>query len=128
MTYVVLFVFCIVFIELSSILNVREQAADMLRRSRDAAKVLASSEMHDDAKEAFVRRASLAMLRATAALTLKLAAIAAALLATYLAMISLFPALEAGLLQSFASPTAIIGATAAAAGYVWVRNVVVKQL
>lgn len=128
MSYVFLFFACVVFIELFLFLDLRKQAGTMLNRCREAVRTLAASDLSDDEKEAYVRRTSLVMLKATGTFTLKFLLIAAVLYAGYLAALSAFPALEQALLPSLVSPAAIVTLTIAAACYVWARNAVVRQL
>ena len=128
MIYGLLFLFCVVFLEFFLLLDLRKGAIAIAARSREAVRVMVAKDMSDDDKEAFVRRASLAMLKATATLTLKLLGIFAVLYAIFLGAVALVPDLERPLLDSFVSPPIILMLTIATVLYAWVRNAVVKQL
>ena len=58
MIYVALFPFCVVLFELFALLKMGSDATAIIRRSRDAMRVLVSSELGDDDKEVFMLSAS----------------------------------------------------------------------
>src|SRR5262245_48670894 len=119
MSYALLFLFCVVFIELFLLLDLRKDAATIVARSREAARVVGTKGMSDDEKEAFMRRESLAMFKTTAMLTLKLVGIGAVLYAIFRATVALLPALERPLLESFVSPPIVVMMTIATVLYAW---------
>lgn len=128
MIYALLLLSCVVFLELFLFLDLRAEATAIVARSREAVRVMVAKDMSDDDKEAFMRRASLAMLKATATFTLKFLGIFAVLYAIFLGAVALVPDLERPLLDSFVSPPIILMLTIATASYAWVRNAVLKQL
>ena len=128
MIYALLFLFCIVFLELFLLLDLRKEAIAIVARSRAAVRVMVAKDMSDDDKEAFMRRESLAMLKATAMFTLKFLGIFAVLYAIFLGAVAVMPDLERPLLDSFVSPPIIVMLTIATVLYAWVRNAVLKQL
>lgn len=128
MIYALLLLFCVVFLELFLLLGLRKEATAIVARSREAVRVMVAKDMSDDDKEAFMRRASLAMLKATATFTLKFLGIFAVLYAIFLGAVALMPDLERPLLDSFVSPPIILMLTIATGLYAWVRNAVLKQL
>jgi hypothetical protein len=128
MSYALLFLFCVVFLELFLLLDLRKEAVAIVARSREAVRVVVAKGMSDDEKEAFMRRESLAMLKATAMLTLKLLGICAVLYAMFLGTVAVMPDLERPLLDSFVSPPIIVMMTIATVLYAWARNAVLKQL
>jgi cytochrome c biogenesis protein CcdA len=85
-----------------------------------------SSEMGDDEKEAFMRRAALKMLIATILFVAKFLLIVLALSAVYWLSVTVFPELQEPIMESFVSPTIIVGLTLLAIAYVWARNVIFK--
>ncbi|HEY7640238.1 MAG TPA: hypothetical protein VH814_10975 [Steroidobacteraceae bacterium] len=128
MRYALLFLFCVVFIELFLLLDPRKEAVAIVRRSHEAARVAAAKGMSDDEKEAFMRRESLAMFKATAMLTLKFLGIFAVLYAIFLGTVAVMPDLERPLLDDFVSPPIIAMMTIATVLYAWARNAILKQL
>jgi hypothetical protein len=128
MIYALLLLFCIVFLELFLLLRLRREATAIVARSREAARVMVAKDMSDDDKEAFMRRASLAMLKLTVTFTLKFLGIFAVLYAIFLGAVALMPDLERPLLDCFASPPIILMLTIVSGLYAWVRNAVLKQL
>ena len=128
MIYGLLLLFCVVFLELFLLLDLRKGATAIVARSREAVRVMVAKDMSDDDKEAFMRSASLAMLKTTATFTLKLLGIFAVLYAIFLGAIALVPDLERPLLDSFVSPPIILMLTIATVLYAWVRNAILKQL
>lgn len=128
MSYALLLLFCVVFLELFLLLDLRKEAVAIAARSREAMRVVAAKGMSDDEKESFMRRESLAMFKATATLTLKLLGIAAVLYAIFLGAVAVMPDLERPLLDSFVSPRIIAMMTIATVLYAWARNAILKQL
>ena len=126
MIYVYLLVSCIVFIELFILFDVKKEAMGIVTLSREVMGILMSSGLDDDAKEAFMRRASIDTFKATLIISLKFLLIILMLYAMYWIMVYAFPMLRDPILDSFVSPLVIIGLTAAAMVYVWARNVVIK--
>ena len=126
MIYVFLVVSCIVFVELFIFLDLKTDAAKIVKRSHKSIGVAISSELDDDEKEDFMRKASIQMFMGTFILTIKFLLIAVVLFAMYWLMISFVPDLRDPILNSFVSPIVIIGVTAAAMSYAWVRNVILK--
>jgi hypothetical protein len=128
MIYALLFLFCVVFLELFLLLDLRKEAIAIVARSREAVRVMVAKDMSDDEKEAFMRRESLAMLKATAMFALKFLGIFAVLYAIFLGAVAVIPDLERPLLDSFVSPPIIVILTIATVLYAWARNAVLKQL
>ena len=128
MIYVFFVISCIVFIELFIFLNLQTEAAKIITRSREAMGVVISSELDDDAKEAFMRRAAIEMFKATFIFAIKFLLIVVVLYAMYWLLVRIFPELRYPILESLVSPIIIIGVTFAAMSYAWVRNVIIKQL
>jgi hypothetical protein len=128
MSYVLIFGSSIIFIELFLILNLGQDARALVNGTRESLQMLGRDDIGDEAKEDFVRGASIRMLTRTTTLTLKLLLIAAVIYALYRAAVFARPALEPELTQSLVSPTALAVVTAAAACYVLLRNAVRKRI
>lgn len=126
MIYASLTIFCIVFVELFLFLNIRKDIALVASTAQESLRVLASAKMTDDAKEAFVRRASLALFKATGFFAAKVIAILFTLYFIYFLFIVASPGLEQDLLRSFVSPMVILITSIVAMCYAWVRNVILK--
>lgn len=126
MIYVFLLASCIVFIELFIVLDLKQEATDMVARSHAAMRVMMSAEYDDDEKETLVRRASIDMFKATFLFALKFLLIVLVLYTMYWLTVTVFPGLRGPILGSIVSPIVVIGLTLAAAAYVWARNVILK--
>lgn len=128
MTYAVLFVFCIVFLELFLFLQLRNEVMAIMRRSREALRVLMTRDLDDSEKESFMRRESVLMLKAAVLFTAKFAIIFGVLYLVYLLAVSVFPDLQDEILDSLVSPAVIVILTGATLCYAWARNAIRKQL
>lgn len=114
----------LIFVEAFFFLRLDRQARAVLGIARDSMSVLADARFSDADKEACARRASRLVLKATAVMVLKLAAIAAVLYAVFLGITWIHPSSAAGLLAALASPLVILAVTLVAFGYVWMRNAI----
>ena len=128
MIYLVLLSSCVVFVELFLLLDLKREALQIAGLSRETLAVVMSSELGDEAKETFMRRASIDVFGATCRLVGKFLAILAVLYAIFWLASTLSPELGDRIVESFVSPSIIIGLTILTAAYVWARNVVRKQL
>lgn len=128
MTYALLFGLCVIFVELFLFLDLRRQAAAILRQARQSVSVLTDRDVGDDEKEAFVRSAALGVLGTTGGFAAKLALIAGVLYAAYRGAAWAFPGLEDALLRDAVSPVVVVTVTLTAVCYAWARDAVVKQL
>ena len=128
MTWVLQFVLCVVFLELFLLLKLGPEAMSILNRSREGARVFTDASLDDDQKEAFMRRASVEMLKATGRLVLKIAAIGAALYLAYLLIVALVPTSREAIVAGFTSISVIAILTVATVVYAWARNVISKKL
>ncbi len=117
---------CVIFIELFIFLDLKNDAMRLVTQSRKAMSVVMSSKLDDDAKEAFLRQASIEMFKATFVLAMKFLVITVVLYAMYWLLVTIAPDLRVPILESFVSPVVIIGVTVVAMSYAWVRNVVRK--
>lgn len=122
MIYVPLFLICVVLFELFALLKMGGDALAIIARSRDSMRVLASTELSDDEKEAYVRRGSLDIFKATMRFALKFAFIALILYLVFLAIVTLFPALRDGMVKAFYSPLVIVILTVGTMAYAWARK------
>jgi hypothetical protein len=126
MLYVYLGVSCIAFVELFIALDILHESRSLISRTHEAMRVVMSTELDDDQKEVFMRRASLEMFKSTGLFLGKFLVIAAALYAVYVAAVAVFPDLRPQILASLASPASMVGLTAFAFVYVWARNVIFR--
>lgn len=128
MIYVPLVLFCVAFLELFIFFDIRKSAVEIITRSQESVRVLMSSEMGDDEKEAFMRRGSVELFKATGLFSFKFFLIFATLYLMYLLLITIFPSLGDTLINSFLSPSVIVILTIVTMCYAWARNAVLKQL
>lgn len=122
MIYLPLFVLCVVFFELFMALHMGKDAFAILARSRESMRVLASADMSDDEKEAYVRRASLDTFKATLGFALKFVVIGVVLYLVFMAIVTLMPARRDELVQALYSPLVIVVLTVLTIAYAWVRT------
>jgi hypothetical protein len=128
MTYAVLLVLCIVFLELFLFFRLRDDVMTIFRRSREALRVFMAKDLDDSEKETFMRRESVLMLKAAGSFTAKFAIIFGVLYLVYLLAVSAFPDLRDEILDSLVSPAVIVILTVATLCYAWARNAIRKQL
>ena len=126
MIYLFLMISCVIFIELFIFFDLKNDAMKLVTQSREAMSVVMSSKLHDDSKEAFMRQASIETLKGTFMFAMKFLLITVVLYAIYWLLITMVPDLRVPILESFVSPTVIIGVTVAAMSYAWLRNVILK--
>lgn len=127
MTYAYLVAASILFVELVVRLDFRRDARRVAARSREALSVIASAET-DDVKAAWMRRASLDVLRGTLGLCARIGVIAAVLGATWWAVVAMSPALGHAILEKSVSPAVVVALTLVASAYGWLRHVVLERL
>jgi hypothetical protein len=128
MTYAMLLVLCIVFLELFLFFRLRDDVMTIFRRSREALRVFMAKDLDDSEKETFMRRESVLMLKAAGSFTAKFAIIFGVLYLVYLLAVSAFPDLRDEILDSLVSPAVIVILTVATLCYAWARNAIRKQL
>jgi hypothetical protein len=126
-TYVLLLLFGVVFVELVVALDFRTQVVRIHAGARDAFRMLAS-DASDDEKEAAMRRESLGLFRATGIFLVKLLAVGAALALLYALVVMAWPAGERDLVASFTSPVDIAVVSIVLVLYAWGRHAVAKKL
>jgi hypothetical protein len=114
----------IIFVEAFFFLGLGKQARGVFAIARDAMSVLADRRLGDEEKESCARRASGLILKMTAIVVLKLAAIGGVLFAFFLGAAKLFPASAEDLFAALASPIVLAVVTLAAVGWVWMRNAI----
>jgi hypothetical protein len=118
----------VIFVEAFLFLELGKQARGILATTRVTLAILTDAQRSDEEKESTARRAAGALLAMTATVVLKLAAIAAVLAGFFAGAVRLFPEREAGFTAALTSPAAIVLLTVVAAGYVWTRNAILRQV
>jgi hypothetical protein len=114
----------IIFVEAFFFLRLDRQARGVFVIARDAMSVLADGRLGDEEKESCARRASHLILKMTAVVVVKLAAIGGALYALFLGTATLFPGSADDLLAALTSPIVLVALTLVAIGWVWIRNAI----
>jgi len=127
MVYGPLLLLSIVLFELFVLLKMGENAKAIIASSHQAMKVLASSDLADEEKEAFMRRGSVEILKATLGLAAKLVLAGAILFALFELIVMLFPTLRQPLIESFVSPVVIVILTVVVVAYAWVRKATLRH-
>lgn len=109
-------------------LNLGVEGRALLQTSRESLRVLTSADFNDEAKERFVRSASLRVLGATGQFVLKLCLLAAVAFGLYSAATLWAPGMEPELSRAIRSPAVIADLSLVTALYVLVRHVVRRAL
>ena len=120
--YAPLFMLCIVFVELFIRLGIGKDAMAIVARSREAMGVLLSPELGDDEKEAFMRRGSVDIFKATFLFAMKFVLIGVVLYLLYLLVVSVLPGLKHELLAKLIAPVPIVILTIGTMAYARVRS------
>jgi hypothetical protein len=128
MIYLVLFPFCIILFELFALLKTSRDATAIITRSREAMRVLMSSELGDDDKEVLMRRGSADIFKATLRFALKFLSIGVVLYLLFLLTVTLFPDLKQAMFESLYSPVVIAILTFGTLCYAWLRKAVLSLL
>jgi len=126
MIYLVLFPFCIILFELFALLKTSRDATAIITRSREAMRVLMSSELGDDDKEVLMRRGSADIFKATLRFALKFLSIGVVLYLLFLLTVTLFPDLKQAMFESLYSPVVIAILTLGTLCYAWLRKAVLS--
>ena len=128
MIYLVLFPFCIILFELFALLKTSRDATAIITRSREAMRVLMSSELGDDDKEVLMRRGSADIFKATLRFALKFLSIGVVLYLLFLLTVTLFPDLKQAMFESLYSPVIIAILTFGTLCYAWLRKAILSLL
>jgi hypothetical protein len=110
--------------ELLLFLHIGNDATAIATASRECMRILLSSEIEDDDKEALVRGGSIDILKATSFLAAKLSLCGVIFYLMFRLVAVLFPALKIAAFESFFSPVSIAIFTAVVVFYAWVRKAV----
>ena len=126
-TYLCLFGLSVVFLELFVRMHVVADAMAVVTTSRDAVQAMASSELDDDAKEAFVRRGSLSIMKGTLRMTAKLVVIVGVLYAVFRIVAVVSPATGRELPSTLVAPVPLVALSVATLAYAWLRGRIVGR-
>jgi hypothetical protein len=128
MVYFLLLVISIIFVELFIALKILPDAQSVLKLSSESVKVMQSKQMTDDEKEAFMRKNSVIMMKATLIFSTKFISIFVVLFA-FIYGVELYSVdLATQLSESFYSLTLMSLLTLVTLVYVWIRNVIRRKL
>jgi hypothetical protein len=128
MVFGLLLFLSLVLFELFRLLRMGANAKTIIARSQEAMRVLRSPQLADDAKESFMRRGSIEILKATLQLAAKFVLTVGILFALFQLFVAIFPDLRQPLLESLVSPSVITILTAAVVGYAWARKAALRRL
>lgn len=128
MIFLLLFFFCIAFVELFILLNLAGNVHSVVELSREAVGVLLSTHMDDDDKEVVMRRKSVELFKATFLFVAKLLSVFLILYAIYFVIEQISSETGQAILDGFQSLSILLILTVAAMGYVWLRNVFRQKL
>jgi hypothetical protein len=128
MTYLLLVLLSVACVELFFLLQLPDKVAAMARVARDSVGALVSTSLSDEQKEIAVRKGSLDLFKATFAFSARFLLICTVAYLAYLLAAELLPDIGDEILRTIVSPMGLVTLTAAAACYVWMRNVVRQQL
>jgi hypothetical protein len=128
MVYFLLLVISTIFVELFIALKILPDAQSVLKLSSESVKVMQSKQMTDDEKEAFMRKNSVTMMKATLIFSAKFISIFVVLFA-FIYGVELYSVdLATQLSESFYSLTLMSLLTLVTLVYVWIRNVIRRKL
>ena len=114
--------------ELINLFDLVRSLRSIVELSGDAAHVLTSRDMSDDAKEAIIRAKSLALFAKSLIFIFKLLSIAALLYAAYRLLAFFAYETAQAAIVAFHSPKLLLALTVATACYAWLRNAASKKL
>lgn len=126
MIYAIVFLFGIVFFEMFLALRITKDAMAIIARSNEAMRVL-KSDLDDDEKEAFMRRGSADIFKATLRFALKFLSIGLALYLLFLLIVTLSPDARQPIADSLVSPVIIVMLTVAIILYAWARKALLAR-
>ncbi len=121
MIYLLLFLFCVAFVELFILLNLSGDFHSVIEFSRKGLGVLMSSEMDDEEKELSIRRRSLELFKATFLLAAKFFSVFLIFYALYFMLRRFSSETGEAVLAGFQSLTVLVILTVATMFYVWIR-------
>lgn len=121
MSYLLLFLFCVAFVELFILLKLSRDIYSVIEWSRKGVGVLMSPEMDDEEKEAFVRRSALELFKTTCLLLVKFFIVFLILYALYFLVKRFSSETGEAVLAGFQSLTLLVILTFATMFYVWIR-------
>lgn len=116
-----LFLFCLIFVELFILLKIMKDVRSVLDLSKEASRVLMSKEMSDDEKEVFIRRSSLGLFKSSFILMFKFICIIFVLYALYFGINLYSTEIGYVVLKGFQSLKILAVLTAVTMLYVWIR-------
>lgn len=122
MIYPPLVLFAIVFFELFVLLRIGKDARAIVTLSGESMRLLVTSGIGDGETEAFIRRKSAEIFKATCTFAVKLLAIGLVIYLLFLLTVTLFPDLREAILTGLVSPAVIMIVTGATVCYALVRN------
>jgi hypothetical protein len=128
LAYVLLSLFCILFMELFVLFRVVSDFQSLIRLSHKAYNIVSSSELSDDEKEAALRPATMEVIKSTIGSTVKLAAICFVLYFSYLLLRLFYPIAVGEAVVRSLSPHTIFGLIVATIIYGWFRSAIIQRL
>jgi len=128
LAYVLLLLFCILFMELFVLFRVVSDFQSLIHLSHKAYSIVSSSELSDDEKEASLRPATMEVIKSTIGSTVKLAAICFILYFSYLLLRLFCPIAVGEAVVRSLSPYTIIGLIVATLIYGWFRSAIIQRL
>jgi zona occludens toxin (predicted ATPase) len=126
MSFLLIVILCITFVELVLLLNLRQLMIDTLALSKEAVSVLTSTTLTDDEKETQVRQSSLNMFKLTFFFIVKFLGIVIVLYGIFFIFAKLSLIDESTFMSLVLSPAALIAMTIGSMIYVWGRYVIIK--
>ncbi len=128
MTYFLLFLICIIFIELFIILNLREQVSKLMGLSKEAMSIIRSKSLDEEQKEKQIRKKALETFMLTVLSTLKFLLIFLALFVFQRVVFIVSPTVGQTIMEKIVSVETIVLLTFFSIFYVWIRNVISQGL
>lgn len=128
MTYLILVISAIIFVELFILLKILKEANSVIALSMGSLNTIKSKDLSDREKEQLMRKNSVVMIQTTFKFILKFLLLFASIYLFIMVVIYFFPHLEDSIYEGFTSIVSILVVTLVASIYVWGRNVISSKL
>lgn len=128
MIYITLFLLCILFIELFILFDINSNIKSVLHLSREAFKIIMSTELDDEEKEKLVRKSSLDIFKATLLFLTKVVLVFLVLYVVYKVLLLSFSLSEDRIIEVSFFLHTIVSLTLMGLLYSWLRSVIIRRL
>lgn len=128
MVYILIYLLCILFIELFILFDINSNIKSVLHLSREAFKIIVSKELTDEEKEKLVRNSSLEIFKTTLLFITKVMLVFLVLFVVYKVLLISFSLSEDRFIEVSFFLHTIVSLTVMGVLYSWLRSVVIRRL